>query len=113
MPINRSWRRSMLEAVIHPACIDPPDGSCDVCGLLFFPTWAFFMPGNFWTARCSYVNKLIHPLEFELKKKNLNAYLDELKKGQWLIGSIFPDRRDTRGLERFAAGESNSMQATS
>lgn len=99
----------MLEAVTHESCIDPPEDSCDVCGLVFFPTWAFFMPGNFWTARCSYINKLVPPLEFESKKEQLSDYLDKLASKKMLITRLFEDREDTRGLERYAAGESWSL----
>ena len=97
----------MLEAVTHRSCVEPPDDTCDVCGLLFFPTWAFFMPGNFWTARCSYINKLVHPLDFESKKQEVSSFLDQLKGEKLLDSIIFPDREDTRGLKRYAAGMSS------
>ena len=62
------------------------------------------MPGNFWTARCAYVNKLVHPLEFEAKEEHLSAFFDKLRKDDLLENRIFPDREDTRGLKRYAAG---------
>ena len=94
----------MLQAVTNERCLNPPEDSCDVCGLIFFPTWAFFMPGNFWVAQCSYINKLTPPLEFESKQQSLARYLRQLAKDGLLASTIFPDREDTRGLGRFAAG---------
>ena len=65
---NEVWRKPLFEAAIHKDCIDPPDKSCNVCGLQFFPTWAHFMPGNFWTAQCSYINKLLPPCGISIRK---------------------------------------------
>ena len=99
----------MLEAVTSPLCMNPPSDKCDVCGLVFFPTWALFMPGNFWTAQCTYVDKLLHPLDFASRKKHLASYMDQLNREKLLVTSIFQDREDTRGLNRYAAGKSKRV----
>ena len=103
----------MLHAITHKYCVDPPDASCDVCGMLFFPTWAFFIPGNFWTGRCSYVNKLLHPLEFESKKEHVSAYWDQLSAEKLMTNHLWEDRDDTRGLKRYSAGMSTKTLAPS
>ena len=108
-PLQEQWRKRMLEAVTHPFCIDPPDQTCDVCTLVFFPTWTMLMPGNFWTAHCTYVSKLIHPLEFQSKKDRLDAYFNQLRNEDLLDVTIFPDREDMKGLERWAAGTSTMI----
>ncbi|KAL7558017.1 hypothetical protein ACA910_005498 [Epithemia clementina (nom. ined.)] len=59
----------------------PPPPTCNVCGLLFEPTWTHFYPGNMWTANCDYVRKLVSPhqehynanFNFNLNVVNLNA----------------------------------------
>jgi hypothetical protein len=61
---NTNWRRAMTDAVTHELCLDPPDTKCNFCGLQVAAhprMFALLMPGNFFAAKCSYVNKLLHP----------------------------------------------------
>ena len=46
-------------------CINPPDPACDFCGLIATPIPWLHVPGNFWSARCSYVKKLLHPQDYK------------------------------------------------
>ena len=101
---NEVWRKPLLEAAIHKDCIDPPDKSCNVCGLQFFPTWAHFMPGNFWTAQCSYINKLLHPVEYRYVKEPLTKRFLQLRDQNLMDICLFQDVSDIRGVGRYAAG---------
>ena len=69
--VTPTYRMAMLEAVTDPSCINPPEARCNLCSLSFAPTWTYLMPGNFWIAPCTYINKLLSPLQFKLKMQNL------------------------------------------
>lgn len=47
--------------VLNPYCIDALDDH-DTCGWRISPTPFIHYSGNFWWARCSYINTLIHPM---------------------------------------------------
>jgi hypothetical protein len=76
---NRRWRSHMMMAVTSELCLKPSDDSCNVCGLMFYDVWALIFPGNFWTAKCSYIQELIPPNRFnesmtkmfDLRKKKM------------------------------------------
>lgn len=57
-PGQKYWRANMMEAVLHADC---HSRRCDACGLQaeVYP-WAHYT-GNFWTADCSYIHKLLPP----------------------------------------------------
>ncbi|KAL7579064.1 hypothetical protein ACA910_019102 [Epithemia clementina (nom. ined.)] len=66
------WRQSLTIAALHPYCLNPPMpksfnesektmNTCNVCALNFEPSWTQFFPGNMWTARCDYIQKLVSP----------------------------------------------------
>ena len=84
MPVNAALRKHMLEAVSNPSCINPPDSTCTLCGLLFSPRWTHLLPGNFWTAPCSYINKLLPPVEFKHKMQRLQKYVMRLENDEAL-----------------------------
>ena len=63
---QNTWRWHMTSAVLHDWCLDPPHDTCDICGLLALPWPNLHYAGNFFTAKCSYVKKLIPPKEFVL-----------------------------------------------
>ena len=106
---NEKWRNLLLSAITDSLCLHPPNQTCDACSLVFFPTWAHFMPGNFWTARCGYINKLLHPAKFASEKVKLDAYLRPLMDDGLLVANLFKDRTDTKGLGRYSAGMSCIM----
>ena len=62
---NSEWRRSLTDTALDEKCLDPPDKRCNVCGGGFQTAWGPLFLGNMWTARCSYVKKLISPFEVE------------------------------------------------
>ena len=61
--LNTQFRQLLDCYVLNPNCLDAFDNdpSLDICGLRFS---VFPMPhysGNYWWAKCSYINKLVHP----------------------------------------------------
>ena len=89
------WRRHGTAAAVNEMCLQPVDENCNVCGLLWTPIpWTFDLvgnlrvepdcrpsfcschssfqsPGNFWSAKCSYVKKLLHPSHFQTLHNHL------------------------------------------
>jgi hypothetical protein len=47
--------------VLNPECIAALEEGFDVCGLRISPMPTLHYSGNYWWARCDYVNKLVHP----------------------------------------------------
>ena len=52
---------------------DAVSSSCDVCSSRFSPYPHPHTSGNMWTAKCSYVAKLINPLDFEERMETVRA----------------------------------------
>jgi hypothetical protein len=95
---REKWRRHMTRAITDKLCLDRiTDQQCSTCGLLFQPVWTLFYPGNFFTARCDYVQQLIAPNEFEARTDAMLA-----QRPKEIRGAIFAEKRDTRGEDRFA-----------
>ena len=102
---NTVWRRQLLEGILHPACIDPPDAYCNVCGLTFTPTPDFFIPGNMWTAGCDYINRLVPPMDYEPKRVQLASQFDQLRDEKKLLDiRLFKNGEFEKGVARFASG---------
>jgi hypothetical protein len=99
---NDRWRRHGTAAATSEMCLNPPDDSCNVCGLLFWTNWAFLMPGNFFTAKCSYVKRLIPPESYEDRMTELTKDTLLLRLKGRLSMNLFSDRVDRYGLYRYA-----------
>lgn len=102
--VNTNWRRALTDAVVHPDCLFPPDDRCNVCGAQFYTRFATMFPGNMWTARCSYVNKLLPPLDGgEYGKRKEESVINFLKYRLWgqLVTTLMEDRVDYFGLGRY------------
>lgn len=99
---NTHWRRLLTKAALHPDCIRPPDDKCNVCGLQFFTQFTFFVPGNMFSAHCSYVEKL---LPMDLFRQRQEQWVNEmlyLKLQNLMRSSIIPDQMDYFGIDRYA-----------
>jgi hypothetical protein len=94
--------RHLTLAVTSKMCVAPPIGSCNICGLVFYTMWTLFFPGNMFTATCSYVNKLLPPVDFERRMKEAIAQVLLAKLRLQVTTGIFSDRVDYLGLERYA-----------
>ena len=102
---NHIWRRIMTSASLHPQCLRPPDDSCDVCGAQFYIKYAIMFPGNMWTAKCSYVRKLVPPNDggkYErLKRESIKKFLF-LRMWGVLDATLDSDNVEHFGLGRYA-----------
>jgi hypothetical protein len=105
---NHRWRRHMTAAVTSPDCVrsvsSPGEAACNVCGLLFHPLWTFFFPGNFFTASCSHVQKLIPPNDFATRTAAVADEVQErLKDGRMSAHLFTIDNPGNVGIGRYAA----------
>lgn len=100
---NQYWRRHMTHAVSHKDCLEPPDDSCNVCGLVFNPLPWIHFSGNFFTADCAYINKLLPLPEFRRKMDELALITRSHKNASRILFQTFPDKDAYLGLERYAS----------
>jgi len=109
--INDIWRWHLTLALSHKHCWHPPQSTCNACGLDFWPTWTLFFPGNMWTAKCSYVRKLVPPVDFRKALGNNHQQVMEIaskqQPGLLSVGlfqgeNMWPPESDRFGLERYA-----------
>jgi hypothetical protein len=105
-------RRASTAAVTSELCLQsleqhknnslPSTRQCNACGLLFQPLPTLHFPGNFFSAKCSYISQLLTPHMFKaranyLKERNLVLRASGTKHGnfyRWSSSSI--------GLGRYA-----------
>lgn len=101
-PFNEQWRRLMTYSVTSEECLHPSDGTCNLCGLYFVAERGFFMPGNFWTARCDYVERLKEPKRFAVRSTEVmkEALLMNLKHEFDFDMYAFAD--ENYGVDRYA-----------
>lgn len=64
-------RRHLTSAALHEHCLNPPDASCNACGLVFYTVWSMLFPGNLFTTQCNHVRKLHAPVDFGPKMKRM------------------------------------------
>ncbi len=62
--LNERFRHYLNCYVLNPQCITALD-EYDTCGMRASPTPFIHYSGNFWWAKCSYVNTLIDPLSYD------------------------------------------------
>jgi len=102
--VNTNWRRALTDAVVHPDCLFPPDDRCNICGAQFYTRFSTMYPGNMWTAKCSYVKRLLPPIEGgeydQRKKESVMKFLKYRLWGQ-LSSTLLEDRVDYFGLGRY------------
>ena len=105
------WRGHLTAAAMNEQCWNPPNETCNVCGLQFWPVWSTFFPGNMWTAQCSYVRKLLPPVGFKAQMDVLYKKTRELEKEGKLTNGMYPyfeekvisnPIKSLFGVERFA-----------
>jgi hypothetical protein len=100
---NHWWRRHMTLAVTDQSCIQPPDETCDLCGLNWYILpWTHFS-GNFFTARCSYINKLLPIEEFREKMSNLAKQITDYEQQGRFLFHTFRNQDIYMGLDRYAS----------
>lgn len=91
------WRKNMLSAVVHPDC-----RRGDACGLQanMYP-WVHF-PGNFWTAKCSYVSTLHPPAEMDARMRSLRDELFQMESDCLLKHLYRNSHPGFYGIERYS-----------
>lgn len=95
---QNSWRRNLTGVATSQGCLNPPNPTCNVCGLGFQATWGPLFLGNMYTAHCSYVRKLVPPLELEKRMQEI------LKtKPAWIKPSLYRWGRFSIPSERYVA----------
>ena len=101
---NTYWRRLLTAAAVDPDCIQPPDSTCNLCGLQFFTQFTMFVPGNMFTASCSYVEQLLPPLAetYEMRHETWVRESLLLRLRNQFRFSLLWDRLDYWGLDRYA-----------
>jgi hypothetical protein len=112
---NEHWRRHLLAAVTSDDCLESIRHSpvatvgnetattCHVCGLQFYPIWAFFFPGNFFAGQCSYLGQLLPPRDYAVALTKTVQDMFVLKKEHLLQTGLYsPKKEGNLGLDRYA-----------
>jgi hypothetical protein len=105
---NDHWRRYMTMAVTSPSCIyGIHNTTCNVCGLYFFPVWSMMFAGNFFTTKCSYVQKLLPPTNYS---EIMTSLVGDLFNHSSPAGALYfqyslfnKHREGVMGADRYAA----------
>jgi hypothetical protein len=97
------WRRHMMEAVTSKECLTPTNAACDCCGLLFQPLPGLHFTGNMWTAKCSYIKKLIPPEQFAHRMSVVLTKFRTYQRSGHLHPSFFPKYSTNLGRGRYAS----------
>lgn len=100
------WRQRLTEASTHGLCLDAVTtaGHCDTCSLLLQPLPGIHYPGNMWTARCTYVRRLLPPKSFaDRMDKVVNTFKRLRDTRKRLNTTFFPQMPHMMGRKRFAA----------
>lgn len=102
---NEGWRKHMTKAVTDERCLNPPNATCNACGLIFFVMPAFMFRGNMWTAKCDYISQLHPPSDVWVEKlEKIFQLAHELLNESRVNIQIQPDiiRRASFGLDRYS-----------
>jgi len=100
---NQYWRRHMTHAVSHQDCLEPPDTSCNLCGLVFTPLPWLHFSGNFFTADCGYIRKLLPLTQYRHKLRDLASITRQQASDSHLTFQLFPPSDAYLGLDRYAS----------
>jgi hypothetical protein len=80
---NNKLRRFLTRGALSGECADMPL-SCHICSSRMSPLYHARTPGNMWSARCSYVAKLMKPSKFE---QEMNRIYEGLRIREWCVGT--------------------------
>ena len=100
---NTRLRRHLTKGIFTKYCLDVKKYGFDLCTTIFtgfpFPQTC----GNFFTATCDYVNRLIPPKDFDRVKKELHQTMMQNKSLPWANDTDFRMSRESWvGFDRFA-----------
>ena len=100
---QRHWREELTTSSLHLNCLHAPE-QCDVCGAQFYTRFALMFPGNMWTAKCSYIQKLLPPVEggeYEKRKEESIKQFLKLRMEGLFQNTLTHDQLDFYGLGRY------------
>jgi hypothetical protein len=93
-----------MRAVTSKLCLEPTDPSCNMCGLLALPWPAPHFTGNFFTAQCQYVKKLIPPKAFIPAMNEVIAKAVYQRTIHWrFVANLLPDTPWHFGTDRYSS----------
>jgi hypothetical protein len=98
-----NWRRHMMMAVTSEMCLRPANDACSVCGMLLLPWPALHMVGNFFTADCSYVKKLVQPLDFGQRMADVTKKILLRKLQSRFVDGLLPEAPWHYGIDRWSS----------
>ena len=83
-PANDRLRRFLTRGALSKECLNLPS-SCNICSSCMSPLPHVHTSGNMWLARCEYVQKLVNPLEFDLRMAR-TADAEKYVSEPWCVG---------------------------
>jgi hypothetical protein len=92
-----------MMAVTSEMCLRPQNDVCSVCGMLLLPWPALHMVGNFFTADCSYVNKLVQPLDFGQRMADVTKKMLLRKLQNRFVDGLLPEAPWHYGIDRWSS----------
>jgi hypothetical protein len=92
----------MTYSVTSEDCLHPPNNTCNLCGFYFIAERGLFMPGNFWTARCDYVEKLLPPQDYREEATRVMKDALMLHLQHQFDMDLYNFIEDNYGVNRFA-----------
>jgi hypothetical protein len=93
----------MTLAISDEQCIQPPDDTCEMCGLNFYALPWLHFSGNFFTAKCSYISKLLPIDEFQTKMSELAVRIKDYETQSRFMFEIMHGNHDMYiGVNRYA-----------
>merc|ERR1719195_437933 len=79
-------RRFVMKGVTSKECYNTT-GKCNVCASRFSPSPHPHIPGNMWSAKCSYIQKLANPMWFQQNMSLVYAMPHRPHPQDWAIGA--------------------------
>lgn len=73
------WRRHGTLAATHRDCVQPPNDQCNFCAIHVSYIPSVQQHGNMWSAQCSYVKRLLSPLDYQKAMVQVNRQYHALR----------------------------------
>ena len=101
--MNNRLRRQLTKAVFSKECLSIHNTTYDMCAATFTGFPFAHIPGNFFTANCNYVNRLIPPRDFERVRRGVHESMLQNKSLPWASDTDAKMSRESwLGLGRYA-----------
>lgn len=96
-----TWRRHLTMATVHNDCLSLPD-QCHVCGLQAIISPFTHIPGNFFTADCGYVRRLLPLKVFRARLESALMERQDWVEQDYFVSTRFEYAVSTLGYGRYA-----------